>query len=292
MMQIPSAPSEVVFTRRETCLAMMREFNLLSDRFLSVVLRDPAACQHILRIILRMPELIITTARTQYAISMVVSHDARLDVLAEDTSGMLCAIEIQRSETIDHPRRERFYGAMIDSEILEKGATYSQMPDLKLIYISETDIWHAGRTKYTIRKHLDETGIPYHDGIEIVFVNAEVDDGSELTQLMKYFKTADPDDMSQGDLSKRVHFLKCEKGGALEMCAITDAIYAMAKEDYLQKGIELGIEQGIEQGIEKNKQLTAARLKEQGMNIDFIAGIVDTDSATVQQWLSGGAGLF
>lgn len=30
---------------------------------------------------------------------------------------------------------------------------------------------------------------------------------------MDYFKTADPEDMSQGDLSARIHFLKCEEGG-------------------------------------------------------------------------------
>lgn len=38
-------------------------------------------------------------------------------------------------------------------------------------------------------------------------VNAEVDDGSEIAKLMKYFKISDPYDMSQGALSKRVHYL-------------------------------------------------------------------------------------
>ena len=53
----------------------------------------------------------------------------------------------------------------------------------------------------------------YDDGIHVTYVNAEVDDGTETARLMKYFKTTDPEDMSQGDLSSRVHFLKCEEGG-------------------------------------------------------------------------------
>ena len=46
-----------------------------------------------------------------------------------------------------------------------------------------------------------------------MYVNAEMDDGGEIAKLMKYFKTGDPYDMSQGALSKRVHYLKCEEGG-------------------------------------------------------------------------------
>ena len=48
---------------------------------------------------------------------------------------------------------------------------------------------------------------------EVTYVNAEIDDGSETARLMSYFKTADPEDMSQGELSNRVHFLKYEEGG-------------------------------------------------------------------------------
>ena len=35
-------------------------------------------------------------------------------------------------------------------------------------------------------------------------INAQVDDGSEVAALMRYFKTADPEDDSQGALSRRI----------------------------------------------------------------------------------------
>ncbi|MCD8396996.1 MAG: hypothetical protein LUD12_07440 [Lachnospiraceae bacterium] len=81
----------------------------------------------------------------------------------------------------------------------------------------------------------------YDDGSHIIYVNAEVDDGSAIAKMMRYFKTADPDDMSHGDLSKRVKYLKREKGGYELMCAEAEKLY------------NLGVEDGIEQGIEQSE---------------------------------------
>ena len=47
---------------------------------------------------------------------------------------------------------------------------------------------------------------------DIAKANAEADDGSEIAKRTDYFKTADPEDISQGDLSARIHFWKCEEG--------------------------------------------------------------------------------
>ena len=164
---------------REMLVAQARQFNLLSNVFMSVALEDKAACQHILRII-----------------------------------------------TIDHARRIRFYEAMIDSEYLMKGKTYADLPDVYIIYISETDLWKGGCTSYPVEKYLGNIKVPYDDGQHILYVNAAVDDGSDIARLMQYFKTADPNDMSQGDLSKRIHFLKCEEGGYEIMCEVSEKIFA------------------------------------------------------------------
>ena len=73
-------------------------------------------------------------------------------------------------------------------------------------------------------------------GLHVIYVNAEVDDGSETAALMRYFKTSDPDDNSQGALSERVHFLKCEEEGIKIMCGITEEIYEIGKEEGLLPG--------------------------------------------------------
>ena len=106
---------------REKLLERVKNFTLLSDVFLSVALRDKAACQHVLRLLTGKEKLTVKAVRTQYRISKIISHDAILDVLAEDEKKRLYNLEIQRRDTVDHSRWTRFYGAMIDGEYLEKG---------------------------------------------------------------------------------------------------------------------------------------------------------------------------
>ena len=64
------------------------------------------------------------------------------------------------------------------------------------------------------------------------FVNAAVDDGSRIAKLMKYFKTADPDDDSEGELSKRVRYLKREEGGVDIMCEVSEKIMEQGRKDW------------------------------------------------------------
>ena len=255
---------------RERRVAEARALNLFSDTFLSVALNDAAACQHVLRILTGIPDLTVKEIRTQYRISNITSHDAILDVFAEDSKGKLYNIEIQRKDTVDHARRTRFYTSMIDSESLAKGTTYAEMPDVYIVYISETDLWHLGKTVCPVRKFFDGTRIPYEDGIHILYVNAAVDDGSNAAKLMRYFRTSDPRDMSQGALSRRIHFLKQEEGGYQIMCDISEKWF----------------KEGEETGSVSQAKKTAYNMAKAGLPIESIASFVDFSIETVARWLS------
>lgn len=73
----------------ELRLAKAKKLNLLSDAFMSVALRDKRACQYVLRILTGIKDLVVLEVRTQYRVSKLVSHDAVLDVLAEDSKGRI-----------------------------------------------------------------------------------------------------------------------------------------------------------------------------------------------------------
>ena len=162
---------------------------------------------------------------------------------------------------------------MIDSEYLEKGKPYADLPDLFIIYISETDLWKAGFTTYLVKKYFENTDIPYDDGQHIMYVNAAINDGTKTANLMQYFKTADPDDMNHGDLSKRVHLLKCEEGGYQEMCEVSEKIF---KEGQAEGRAEGRIEQA---------KSTAMHLADMGLTAETIAEAVEISVGTVKQWL-------
>lgn len=266
-------------TTREKLIEAGKEYNLLSDAFMSVALRDIPACQYVLRILTGIKDLKVCEVRSQYRVSKIESHDAVLDVLAEDETGRLFDLEIQRADTLDHARRTRFYSSMIDSNYLEKGKTYSDLPEVYVIYVSETDLWKAGYTTYELEKKFRKSNVSYDDGQHVLYINAAVNDGSETAKLMDYFKTADPDDMEHGELSQRVHFLKCDEGGLSEMCEVTERIYKMGRED--------GRDEGRAEGREEEKQATARNLFKLGIPVETIAKAVEVNINLVKEWLSG-----
>ncbi|MCD8345874.1 MAG: PD-(D/E)XK nuclease family transposase [Oscillospiraceae bacterium] len=192
-----------------------------------------------------------------------------MDAFAQDSTGRLINIEIQRRDTVDHARRIRYYGSMIDKSVLDKGAFYDELPDVYIIYISEKDLLNVGAAVYPVKKTLGESGIPYDDGNHVIFANAAVDDGSDKAKLLKYFYTADPYDMSQGPLSERVHFLKCEKGGHDEVCKVAEELY----------------EQGKEQGQLETTKAMAVSMHEDGVTVDLIAKYANVSVELVRKWL-------
>lgn len=255
--------------QHEELLKIAGKLTLLNDVFMTVALKDQLACQHVIRILTGNPKLKVLSVKTQYRISTLVSHDAILDVLAEDENGKLYNLEIQRADTIDHARRTRFYGAMIDSEALEKGKSYKELPEVHIIYISETDLGKAGKTCYLVKKCFEDTDISYEDGMHVMYVNTEVDDGSAVAKLMQFFKTADPKDMSQGELSKKVKRMKEGED---------EAMYDAANEF-----IELGRKKGKQDGVEIT--LKILNLFEEGKSPIDIAKAIDEEEEFVTQTL-------
>ncbi|MCD7771504.1 MAG: PD-(D/E)XK nuclease family transposase [Oscillospiraceae bacterium] len=239
--------------------------NLFSDTLASVALEDIGACQHVVRTILGRDDIEIKSVKSQYRLLNVTSKDTILDAFAQDSTGRLINIEIQRRDTVDHARRIRYYGSMIDKSILDKGTYYDELPDVYIIYISETDLLNVGEAVYPVTKTLGKSGIPYDDGNHVVFANAAIDDGSEVAKLMQYFKKADPDDMSQGSLSKRIHYLKSEKGGHDEMCKVAEELY--------------------EQGEMSKAKAMAISMHEDGVTVDLIAKYANVSVELVRKWL-------
>ena len=252
---------------REFLLQGVEDLTLLDDTFMKIALNDIEACQHVIRILMDDPSIEIVEVRSQYRISKLVSKDAVLDILAEDTQGRVYNLEIQRKTTLDHARRTRRYNAMVDAEYLEKGKEYSEMPEVYVIYISETDIWKTRRTESTVEKHFKGQMTEYDDGQHTIYINAAINDGSPKAALMQYFKTCDPDDMSQGALSRRVRYLKREKGGIEEMGEYSERIFNGGREE--------GLREGRREGRWEERQAMIHLMRAQGIDEETIEKILE-----------------
>ena len=124
---------------REERIAFARSMNLVSTPFMRVVFKDEKATQYVLRILTGKPDLKIIQNLTEYRISKLDTRDAVLDVIAVDEEGVHYHIEIQLADSDDHILRVRFYSAMVDSEMLEKGTKYKDLPNTYIFYISMND---------------------------------------------------------------------------------------------------------------------------------------------------------
>ena len=84
---------------------------------------------------------------------------------------------------------------------------------------------------------------------------------------MNYFKTADPDDDSEGELSKRVRYLKKEEGGMDIMCEVSDRI--------MERGRKFGEEQLLYKQVRKNLS--------RGMSFAEIAEVLDETEERIRE---------
>lgn len=242
-----------------------------------------------LRILTGKPGITLVSVKTQYVISKVTSHGARLDVLAEDAEKTFYHLEIEGADVTDHARRTRFYGSLTDGEVLRKGKDYSELPERYIFYISRKDIWKGGCTVYEEEKRFRKSGQVYTDGAHLIYVNIEIDDRSRIAKLMKYFKTADPFDDSEEELSKQVRFLKTEEGGIEIMCEIMERIREEGKIEGRREGIREGKKSGLREGRKSGRlessRKAAVNLDQIGMPPETIARAVEEDVTVVKQWL-------
>lgn len=94
------------------------------------------------------------------------------------------------------------------------------------------------------------------------YINAEVNDSSDIAQLMQYFSTAAADDFSQGKLSQCINNLKTTKEGLATMDNFSKQIYEAGINDGRAEGKAEGKAESI-----KNLMSTMNLSIDQAMDI-------------------------
>ena len=83
-----------------------------------------------------------------------------------------------------------------------------------------------------------ETGRKVKDGLERIFVNTEIKDGTELSELMTCFLEKEVDNSNFSEFSKRMKFLKHEKGGLDAVCDVMERYEEIAAEKAAKEASE------------------------------------------------------
>ena len=146
-----------------------------------------------------------------------------LDLRCTLGNGKFVNVEIQRADDDNHQKRVLYNSALLITNIMNPGIKFEQVPDVIVVFISAFDIFNQGKTVYHIERTIKETGNIVTNGMEEIYVNAAIDDKSDIADLMKVFTendTYDDDKFPITSSSKRR--FKTTEEGVKEMCEVIE----------------------------------------------------------------------
>ena len=197
--------------------ARIARLNLMDDQFFQKVAENPECCEDILRIILQMPDLRVISNQIERTIPNVTNKSVKLDLICEDADGNIFNVEVQKANDTNHQKRVRYNMACMDTLSIDKGKAYHELPDLYVVFISAFDLFQEHETIYHVQRTIKKSGTVVENGTHEIYVNTKVDDGSDIAQLMQYFKNSSGIHPLFPKLSKQIHYYKETPEGVTTM---------------------------------------------------------------------------
>ena len=227
-------------------LLRIKNFRLMDDDFMTRVFdNDTEAVQEVLRPILGRSDLRVLQAKAQSIEATLIVRSARLDVLAIDSEGRQYDIEIQRADRDAGQKRARFNSAIMDTNMLRKGESWSELRESYVIFITERDVLANGLPIYHVERVILETNKMFDDGEHIIYVNGEYDNlDTELGRLMHDFRESDPNNMLNPVLASKSRFFKENEKGVSAMCKAIENMRLETWNEAIKSQIENMLKKG------------------------------------------------
>ena len=232
-------------------MEFVQKLRPIDNAFFPVLGQDPGVMEEILRVILNDDTLTVEKVIAEYTLPNLPGRGVRLDSFCETGDGHRINVEVQKADDDDHIRRCRYNAAGMTWKEAEKGTRFKDLPDVCVVYITEHDFLHGGRTVYHVDKILRENGSIIDDGSSVIYVNTAVNDGSVISDLMRCFLQKTVNNPRFPRLSERVHQYKNTEKGAAEMCEELERYIDEITAEMQAKVVQLQAS-----NTEKNKAIT------------------------------------
>ncbi len=252
------------------CLALIENFRLMDDTFMSKCFENAPECiELILQIIIGKKDLKVVKSQTEYPIKSLQGRGVRFDVFARDSEGREYDIEIQRAKDGAEPKRARYNSALMDANALKSSEDFGKLRDTYVIFITENDMMGEGRDYYSYQRRDDETGKQLCDGTHIIYVNGATQSTTDIGKLMHDMRCRDAAEMYFEILKKRVSQFKNSDEGRRIMCKAVEEFAerraAESKAEGKREGIAVGEARGRREGKRENMLATAKRMLKDGI---------------------------
>ena len=202
------------------------------------------------------------------------SKSIRLDVYVNDDKGTVFNIEMQTSKDMEElVKRTRYYQAMIDIDLIEKGQKYGILNDTYIIFICTFGVFTGNRHKYSFKNLcIEEQGLSLDDGTTKLFLSTKgtADDISKpLKYFLDYIDGKEPADELMQEIDNEVDTIKrCDewRRDYMTLAFEMDRKFAEGKAEGLAEGKAEGLAEGLAEGKAEGKAEAVINLMET-MNI-------------------------
>ena len=170
---------------------------LSNDFLFKKVMQQKHICKHILEEILHTKIADITYLQAEETVDVYPdSHGIRLDVKVADTNDIHYNLEMQVKNPINKetgnfllPKRTRYYQAMLDVDMLQKGQDYDELSPTYIIFICLFDFFEDDQYIYTFKKYcLENPSIELRDEATIMFLNTFGKKGNVSSDIKSLFE--------------------------------------------------------------------------------------------------------
>jgi len=173
--------------------------------FCKILENNPEICKELLEVILGIKIKKVESVSKQKEIRVKSDgKGVRFDVYVEDADNTVFDLEMQTTKKKDLPKRSRYYQGMIDIDLIQKRAEYSELKKSYVIFICTSDPFDLSLPVYHFENAcMENTDLLLDDETEKIFVNSK-GIRENISEEMKAFLDFLEDEQSNSHLTKRL----------------------------------------------------------------------------------------
>ena len=185
------------------------ELTFVDDFMFGKVMEDKELCRDLLECLLGQPVGELQDIRSQREFRYTSEgKPIRLDVYTRDREHVYDAemqnLNHKALKDLELPKRSRFYQTMMDVDFLQKGNSYRELLEGKVLFLCTFDPFGRGQAKYTFENRCKEDPeLTLQDGTEKTFFNCYCrteDIPKDLKALYEYIRNG----KESTDLTRRI----------------------------------------------------------------------------------------
>ena len=169
---------------------------ITSDFLFKHIMQRKRICKHLLEEALQTKIADITYLESEQTLDVYPdSRGIRLDIKLTDDNGTHYNLEMQVKNTINSntgnsllPKRTRYYQAMLDTDMLQKGQDFDALAPTYIIFICPFDFLQDNQRIYTFKKRcLENLDLELADEATIMFLNTTGTKGNVSNDIQSFY---------------------------------------------------------------------------------------------------------